>query len=399
MKDKEIKEIHVNGVSTSSWRTPPSPPSTGARAGRGRMAALFAAIALTAGACGGGDDEPIEFASIPPASLNPDALGGSGGGDTSTGAAGSGPVAPAGGQVTCPEGGGITVRNAGDLTAALAAAEPGDIIRMAPGRYTGDFKITKSGTEPSPIWVCGTPEAVIDGEDDAKYLLHLEKVSWVRVVGFSVRNGQKGVMADSVNHSVIASLHVSATGDEAIHLRTGSSDNLVVGNVIRDTGNRSEKFGEGIYIGSATSNWCEYTNCEPDRSDRNSVIGNDIAGTTSENIDIKEGTEGGIVSGNKLSGDAMVATDSWIDVKGNGWLVEKNVGTQDGGTVTDGIQTHVVEDGWGRKNIIRANTLTVNGEGFGVYIHKADETGNVVGCDNQVTGAAKGLSNVTCSGS
>ncbi|MBL7524478.1 hypothetical protein I6A84_42205, partial [Frankia sp. CNm7] len=117
MKDKEIKEIHVNGVSTSSWRTPPSPPSTGARAGRGRMAALFAAIALTAGACGGGDDEPIEFASIPPASLNPDALGGSGGGDTSTGAAGARaapgargaartrPVPPARGPVPWPGGG------------------------------------------------------------------------------------------------------------------------------------------------------------------------------------------------------------------------------------------------------------------------------------------------------
>ncbi|OHV74785.1 hypothetical protein BCD48_02880 [Pseudofrankia sp. BMG5.36] len=376
-----------------------------ARVRRGRalrLATLVVAATLTAVACGGnGDDRPTEFASVPAASPNPSALQGSddGKGHASggpVGAGGSAPSAPAGGKVTCPAGGGTTVHDADELTAALKAAQPGTIIRMAAGRYVGDFSITVSGTETSPIWLCGSPDAVIDGEDDAKYLLYLNKVSWVRVAGFSLRAGRKGVVADSVHHSIIASLHVSQIGDEAIHLRTASTDNIVIGNVVRDTGNRSEKFGEGIYVGSATSNWCTYTNCQPDRSNRNSVIGNDIAGTTSENIDIKEGTEGGVVSGNRLSGVGMVAADSWIDVKGNGWLVENNTGSTDGGSIKDGIQTHVVEEGWGRQNTIRGNHLTVDGEGFGVYIHDGKETLNIVGCDNQVTGAGKGLSNITC---
>jgi len=370
-----------------------------------RAATLVLVATLAAAACGGGgDDTPTEFASVPGASPEPSALQGSddgdGKGDPSggpVGAGGTAPTAPAGGQVTCPAGGGTTVHDADDLTAALKAAKPGSIIRMSAGRYVGDFSITVSGTEANPIWLCGATDAVIDGEDDTKYLLHLNNVSWVRVVGFSLKAGRKGVMADSVHHSIIASLHVSQIGDEAIHLRTASTDNTVIGNIIRDTGNRSEKFGEGIYVGSATSNWCEYTNCEPDRSNRNSVIGNDIADTTSENIDIKEGTEGGVVSGNRVSGSGMVATDSWIDVKGNGWLVEKNTGTTDGGSIKDGIQTHVVKDGWGRQNTIRTNQLTVDGEGYGVYIHDGVQTENIVGCDNKVTGAGKGLSNITCS--
>ncbi|ONH26822.1 hypothetical protein [Pseudofrankia asymbiotica] len=367
-----------------------------------RVATLVIAATLAVASCGGGGDQPTEFASVPAASPNRSALQGSddGKGHASGGPVGAGGTAPnasADGKVTCPTGGGTTVHNADELTAALKAARPGTIVRMAAGRYVGDLGITVSGTEASPIWLCGSPDAVIDGEDDAKYLLYLNKVSWVRVVGFSLRGGRKGLVADSVHNSIIASLHVSQIGDEAIHLRTASTDNTVIGNVIRDTGNRSEKFGEGIYVGSATSNWCTYTDCQPDRSNRNSVIGNDIADTTSENIDIKEGTEGGVVRDNRLSGSGMVATDSWIDVKGNGWLVENNTGTTDGGSIEDGIQTHVVEEGWGRQNTIRGNQLTVDGEGYGVYIHDGKGTLNVVGCDNKVTGAKKGLSNIPCS--
>ncbi|KPM52826.1 hypothetical protein CcI49_25120 [Frankia sp. CcI49] len=304
------------------------------------------------------------------------------------------------GGITCPAGG-TTVSDAGDLRSALATAKPGTVIRIADGVYKGKFKLSATGTEAAPIWLCGSKDAILDGtedDDQVNYVLHLDGASWVRVVGFTVRNGQKGVIGDRLQHSIIAQLRVNTIGDEAIHLRTASSDNTVVGNVIRDTGNRREKFGEGVYIGSAESNWCTYTDCEPDRSDRNSVIGNDIAGTTSENIDIKEGTTGGVVRGNTLSSDALVEADSWIDVKGNGWLVEDNIGTG-GGTLEDGIQTHVIKKDWGRQNTIRHNTLTVNAKGFGVYIHDGDKTQNVVGCDNQVTGAQSGPSNIDCTDS
>lgn len=299
--------------------------------------------------------------------------------------------AGAAGPAECPAGG-TTVATGEQLRAALAAAKPGTVIHLADGTYRGGFTLTAKGTAQAQIFVCGSRAAVLDGVDDTDYVLHLNGARWVQVLGFSIRNGRKGVMADGLRDSVLAGLSVSAIGDEAVHLRTHSVDNVVAGLTIRDTGNRKPKFGEGIYVGSATSNWCRYTRCEPDRSDRNSVLDNDIADVTAEGIDIKEGTQGGVAAGNVISGRSLKGADSWIDVKGNGWRVTGNTGSD---SPEDGIQVHVVEKGWGARNHIAGNALTVNGPGYGVYIHEKDK-GNVVTCDNRVRGAKRGLTNVSC---
>lgn len=292
----------------------------------------------------------------------------------------------------CPAGG-HTVRGAARLRRALKTAEPGDVIRMADGVYPGEFTITRSGTLTEPIVLCGSRNAVLDGKGKATYVLHADGADWWRLLGFAVRNGRKGVVADRANHNVLSRLLVTGTGEEAIHLRTFSSDNRVVGNTVRDTGHRQPKFGEGIYVGSAHSNWCRYTGCKPDRSDRNLVVGNDIADTSSEGIDVKEGTRDGVIARNRLSGVGMTDADSWIDVKGNGWLVEGNSGRD---SPRDGIQTHVAYRGWGRRNVFRANRLVVNGPGYGIYIEKEERSANVVRCDNVVVAARDGLSNVRC---
>jgi hypothetical protein len=286
-----------------------------------------------------------------------------------------------------------TVSTASELSTALADAGPGTSIVMAPGSYVGNFVASASGTAQSPITLCGTPQSVLDGDDETDgYVFHLDHVSYWNLVGFTVTNGQKGVMADATVGSVIRNLTVTEIGDEAIHLRQGSTDNSVVGNTISNTGLRKPKFGEGIYIGSAESNWCDVNNCQPDASDRNLIEGNTISGTTSENIDLKEGSTGGIVRGNSFDGSTISAADSWIDVKGNGYLIEGNTGTNSPG---DGFQTHEILDGWGTGNVFRGNTASVNGPGFGYSL--TPERDNVVECSNTATGAAEGVTNVTCS--
>src|SRR5699024_12575910 len=91
----------------------------------------------------------------------------------------------------------------------------------------------------------------------------------VDLVVFKVPDGQKDVLVDSTDHTVIVRLTVSDIGDEAIHLRTHSSHNTLVGNPGFRSGQRKPKFGEGIYIGSAESNWEDLTGGEPDTSDEN----------------------------------------------------------------------------------------------------------------------------------
>ncbi|WP_230686923.1 right-handed parallel beta-helix repeat-containing protein [Catellatospora vulcania] len=309
---------------------------------------------------------------------------------SASGASGRSPA-----QRACPPAT-VTVGDARALVAALARARPGDSIRLEDGVYEGRFAVTAPGTAARPVHLCGGPAAVLDGGGTGHgYALHLDGADHWRLTGFTVRNAQKGVMLDRTIHTVLTGLTVEHVGDEAVHLRAFSSDNVVQHSVIRDTGLRKAQFGEGVYVGTANSNWCDVTSCEPDRSDRNVIRGNRISAVTAEPVDVKEGTTGGTVEANTFDGAAMTGSfaDSWVDVKGNGWLIKGNTGRHSRG---DGFQTHRVADGWGDRNVFTANTADVGGPGWG--FHLAPVAANVVACDNTVTAAAKGLANTACRG-
>jgi hypothetical protein len=289
------------------------------------------------------------------------------------------------------------VTSAADLTQALAAAVPGTMLLLAPGTYSGHFVAKTSGTSSEPISLCGTRDSVLDGgSTKLGYTLYLNGASWWRLIGFTVKGGQKGIVTDHVDHDLISGLYVHDIGDEGIHLRSFSTDNIVEGVTVRNTGLATVKFGEGIYVGSANKNWCKYTSCQPDASDRNVIRGNDIASTTAENIDIKEGTTAGVITGNKLSGEGMVASaaTAWVNVKGNGWTVSENTGLR---SLKDGFQVHRVYAGWGKGNIFRLNKAMVDGPGYGFYIQSASLL-TILACDNTAVGAALGLSNAHCTG-
>jgi Right handed beta helix region len=292
---------------------------------------------------------------------------------------------------TCPPAT-ITVHDSEELATALEQARAGDRIWLEDGIYTGRFVATASGTKASPIFLCGDVAAILDGDGiNGGYVFHLDDGDYWRLVGFTLRNGQKGIVADTTQGSIFQALTIEDIGDEALHLRTHSTDNLVIGNIIRRTGLRRDKFGEGIYIGSAESNWCKYTNCQPDASHRNVIQDNTISATTAESVDIKEGTVGGSVTGNSFDGSMLSGADSWVDVKGNEWIITGNTGRN---SPEDGFQTHETIKGWGTKNVFKDNIAMPNGPGYGFHLTPIAE--NVVGCDNRVIGAAQGLTNTTC---
>jgi len=177
-----------------------------------------------------------------------------------------------------------------------------------------------------------------------------------------------------------------------VHFRDFSSDNVIQDSDIHDTGPDNEKFGEGVYFGTAVSNWEKISDGQPDGSDRNQALQNRIWNTSSESIDIKEGTADGLIEGNVFDGATMTGADSWVDVKGTGYVIRGNIGTN---APEDGFQTHVIDDmGYGRDNVFEGNTATVNGPGYGFYIHNPDDAPKVVRCDNVVEGAGSGVSNL-----
>lgn len=288
----------------------------------------------------------------------------------------------------------VTVTDTDALARELDDASAGTVIWLEDGTYEGEFTIDVSGEAGRPIWLCGSQAAVLVGEGHVGgYGLHLDHVSHVRLHGFGVTRSQKGVMVDGGDRVVIESLSVHDIGDEAIHLRAHTQDSVVRGNSISDTGNRREKFGEGVYVGSAESNWCSVTSCLPDRSDGNLVEGNVIFDVTAEAVDIKEGTMGGTVRGNAFDGSSLTedGADSWVDIKGNEWRIVGNAGAH---SSQDGFQVHQILDGWGRGNVFERNSARVVGPGFGFSITPAQD--NVVGCSNEVTEAQEGYSNVAC---
>ncbi len=350
-------------------------------AGAASCAVLTAAMVTIAG-CG---DSSAGRATGPRGTPSPDT------GPQTTAAARVPKAAP----VSCPPAT-VTVHDAAGLQTALSAARAGTVITLADGTYVGQFVATARATAARPIYLCGTRQAVLDGGDvRSGSVLRLDGARSWRLEGFTVRNAQKGVVLDRTSGSVVDRLDVGHTGEEGIHLRTFSTSNAVQYNVVHDTGLVKAKFGEGIYVGSAKSNWCRYTGCDADRSNANLIRGNTIARTTAESVDIKEGTTGGVLQGNSFDAAGMSAADSWVDVKGNGWQVIGNTGTRSAGSsIVDGYQTHRILSGWGTGTVFTANTGTLSASGYG--FHLAPVAGNVVRCDNDIAGAGRGLTNTRC---
>ena len=204
-------------------------------------------------------------------------------------------------------------------------------------------------------------------------MLHLQQVRHWRLVGFTVREGQKGVMADGTSDTVVQDLTVTEIGDEAVHLRAPAPTTWCAGSPSPTPACARIKFGEGIYVGSAVSNWCDISDCEPDRSDHNVIVANTISRTTAESVDIKEGTTGGVLADNTFDGAGMPGdADSWVDVKGNGWLVQANRGTDHQAVRLPG---QPAGRRLGHRQHLRRQHRRRPGPGYGYELRAADRRG------------------------
>lgn len=300
------------------------------------------------------------------------------------------PVAPA----PTPTGG-KTVTNAAQLKDALAKSPAGSVINVADGVYTGDFIASASGKAGSPITLKGSPKAVLTtGSVDKGYGLHVTGDYW-NISGISVNNSGKGIVLDDSDYTSIDRVDVSNTGMEGVHFRTGSVNGKITNSTIHDTGKKTPAYGEGVYVGSAKSNWKSIMGSAStiDASDNVVIQNNKIYNTTSEGIDIKEGTTNGLVTGNVFTNAGTSGenySDSWVDVKGNNYVINNNSGS---GTKLDAFQVHQPMSGWGNNNKFSANTVLGGVPGYLVNVEKGI-TGTTIAC--QPTTAKMGLSNIAC---
>jgi hypothetical protein len=292
----------------------------------------------------------------------------------------------------------VNVSTSEQLTAAIADAKAGDVIKLADGKYegkkavgkyTGSFALLTSGTADKPIYLTGSRNAVIEGGGTGgRYGLYMVGANHWVVKGITVTNATKGIVLDGGNHNMFDGIKITQTGQEGIHFRSHSSDNTIQNSEVSYTGAKNATYGEGVYIGSANSNWGTYTGGQPDKSDRNKVLNNTISFTGAENMDIKEGTTGGLIQGNTMNGAGMSGSwaDSWIDVKGNNYTFRNNSGTN---ALLDGFQIHVAIAGWGNNNVFENNNANVGGPGYGLSV-QSGASGTIWKCNNIVTNAKGG---------
>ncbi|RFA22539.1 hypothetical protein B7R23_02625 [Subtercola boreus] len=293
----------------------------------------------------------------------------------------------------CPAGG-VAVANITQLRTALVNAGPGSVIKLAPGTYRGGITVTTSGTSANPIWICGPRTAIFDNFNVASANgVFINTASYVNLAGFSIQNFRKGVVLSSASHISVADLAINNVGNEAIKLRYGTVDSIVIGNVISKTGLVDSVYGEGVYIGTSPKDWCDVYACKADMSDRNWVIDNTISGTTADPIEAKPGTSGGVIRGNHVDGTALIDVSTIMAIKGKQYFVADNVGTN--GKADVGFFSAETEvAGYGRNNSFARNTVSVPKGSTGIYV--GTNAGNVVDCTNSVLVSGSVLTNVTC---
>jgi chitodextrinase len=324
-----------------------------------------------------------------------------------------------------PGGGGPTVdvSTAAQLQAALSNVTAGQTIRLAAGTYRGSFATQRAGSASQRITLTGPANAVLinDGPSgtapscpaptagwDSGYGLWLFNAPYWNLTGFTVAESKKGIVLDNSHHVTIDGVNVHHVEEEAVHFRRSSADGVIRNSMITDTGLVQQGYGEGVYIGSAGSNWaCHGNSGGVDRSDRVQVIGNRIGpNIAAEPIDVKEGTHQGIIRGNTFNGQGITgqnSADSWIDVKGIGYTIEDNTGTfTSPGTFANGYETHNPSttpsfmNGCG--NVWRNNRSDLGGVGgYAINVtstSKCQGNLNVVYASNTVTRAVRGLTNI-----
>jgi hypothetical protein len=231
------------------------------------------------------------------------------------------------------------------------------------------------------------------------YGFHLQANYW-KLTGFTVSHASKGIVLDRASHNLLDGLAVHDIDDEGIHFRVFSSDNVLQGSTIHDTGLAAPGYGEAIYVGSANSNGGSLTGGAPDASDRNCIADNTIGpNVAAEGGDLKEGTRDGFVVGNRYDATGISGAndaDSFLDAKGNGWLIYGNTvrNPAQSHVLVDGFQAHEQLPGYGDDNTFQVNTVDLESTGYGFDVAAAT-SGNRVCDDNHVTAAGAGFANVT----
>lgn len=251
----------------------------------------------------------------------------------------------------------------GSLQRALEAAGPGDLVRIARGRYRGPVESVRSGTRDRPIVVRGAPGATIVGDGTGR-LVEITH-DHIHVRGLTLRRAEKIVWIEGARGVRLIDNDISGAGGECVRVRADSRANGIIANRIGDCGrrgfdaSRGRKNGEGVYIGTAPE---QLDDGEVDRSGANVVRANRIS-PRAECVDVKEGSALNLIRDNRCTGGDDEDSGG-ISARGLHTIITGNVITGNAGA---GIRLGGDEDADGIRAWVVGNRIHGNG-GYGLKV-------------------------------
>lgn len=308
----------------------------------------------------------------------------------------------------------VRVDSTPELLRALEDLQPGDFVDIQPGTYRGRFEINGvHGTESKRAYICARSKVHLrPASNRYQYGLHVQNSSYLRISNLNIANFDKGVVLDQSENVVLQKLRILKIGQEGVHFRDNSTNNVLRDSYISHTGldgtnSSGVNFGEGAYVGSSGG---LNEKGRHDRSDNNEIIYNRFSHTGAEAVDIKEGTSGTRVKFNQFNGVGMPIdnrfADSLIDIKGNNCEISDNkirLGYLNGERIQpNAIEVHenrkTPQIRSGRNNRFKRNRVVGNRDtdtqrGYIVKIAVRGQRGNVVECNNVSNLASMSTSN------
>lgn len=128
----------------------------------------------------------------------------------------------------------VTVTDAGSLSQALSNAQPGDVITLANGFYSGQFSFGASGTEANPIVIRGASQdgVIVDGA--GCYGCNVFEVygSYVHIERLTIQNGERAIrfQASGARGNVVRRVHTRDT-QYAVGCRGNQLDSYIADNI------------------------------------------------------------------------------------------------------------------------------------------------------------------------
>ena len=231
---------------------------------------------------------------------------------------------------------------------------PATASRSPTARTSASSCATQSGTRPSRSSCAARVGAVLDG-DEHQGRLRAAPRRRAALAAASASRSQRAEGRRGRRHvgSVIQGLTVTDIGDEAIHLRSPAPTTSCSTTRSATPGCGATSSARASTSARRSSNWGTYTDwrARPQRLQPRAGQHHQRRRPRRRSTSRKARPAERVID-NTFDGSGMTGADSWVDVKGNDWLIEGNTGTQ---RAEDGFQTHQILDGWGDNNVFIDN--------------------------------------------